>query len=177
MADNDRHLMVNVLRVPHTIVVESPAFQSGGQIPDRHSAYHDGVSPALSWQGIPRDAEALAILVEDPDAPRPLPFAHWLVANLPPTVNRLPNGIPNEAMPQQLQGAIQGVGDKEILGYFGPRPPEGHGTHHYHFQVIALSSKLDLPDRFLREDLISELHTHALAIGDLVGTYERSEPR
>jgi len=28
-------------------------------------------------------------------------------------------------------------------GWFGPRPPAGHGVHHYYFQVFALAQSLE----------------------------------
>ena len=39
---------------------------------------------------------------------------------------------------------MQGRNDNGSWGYFGPRPPAGHGVHHYHFQVFAQDAPLML---------------------------------
>jgi phosphatidylethanolamine-binding protein (PEBP) family uncharacterized protein len=57
-------------------------------------------------------------------------------------------------------------------GWFGPKPPPGHGVHRYYFQVFALDRRLDMgPDTPL-EDLVNALKGAALAEGRLVATYE-----
>ena len=45
-------------------------------------------------------------------------------------------GTPFMAEPVQAQ---QRLTDFATLGYGGPSPPRGHGTHHYHFKLYALA--------------------------------------
>jgi hypothetical protein len=59
-------------------------------------------------------------------------------------------------------------------GYGGPCPPTGHGPHHYHFKLFALSvDKLGLSadPKVLEGENAAE--KHAIARGELLGTYER----
>ena len=60
----------------------------------------------------------------------------------------------------------------------GPRPPAGHGTHHYIFTLYALDEDgdaLGLEQGLDEAALMSALEGHILAQGELVGLYEREE--
>ncbi|MDP6667479.1 MAG: hypothetical protein QF357_08790, partial [Dehalococcoidia bacterium] len=54
----------------------SPAFDDGDSIPVEFTCDGDGSSPPLRWSEPPSGAKALAIVVDDPDAPRRV-FRHW----------------------------------------------------------------------------------------------------
>jgi hypothetical protein len=153
-----------------TLEVLSNALQSNGSIDLRHTAYGNNLSPPLSWTPV-AGAGAYAIIVEDPDAPRETPFVHWLIWNIPGEVDRLPEGLPNDAHLVTPQDAVQGKNDNGSFGYFGPRPPAGTGTHHYHFQIFALDGPLTLhPDADIRA-LVNAMQGRVIADGELVGTY------
>src|SRR5438034_1163728 len=62
----------------------SPAFAPGGRLPERFTADGDGVSPPLTWRGLPDATESLALIVEDPDAPTPRPLVHAIVVDIAP---------------------------------------------------------------------------------------------
>jgi len=68
------------------IELRSPSFGDHQPIPARHAKDHDNLSPALEWSGVPPEAVELAVLCEDPDAPRGT-FTHWVLAGLQPTVS------------------------------------------------------------------------------------------
>jgi hypothetical protein len=68
---------------------------------------------------------------------------------------------------------VQGNNSAGEVGYFGPRPPDGHGVHHYHFQVFALSNRLDMGPETSFQELTNALKGSTLAEGELVGLYER----
>jgi Raf kinase inhibitor-like YbhB/YbcL family protein len=105
-------------------------------------------------------------MCEDPDAPFPEPFVHWIVYGIPPTVHAL-----DGARATQWK---EGRNSKLQTGFTGAAPPSGHGVHHYHFQVLALDKPLDQEEPGLgRGALLSAMRGHVLAFGDLVGTYER----
>jgi hypothetical protein len=154
------------------LMVRSSVFQNGGFIPDRYSAYGDNVSPPLEWNAIPQ-AKAFALIVEDPDAPRAEPFLHWTLWNIPEGTTSLPEGLPAKHRLEHPQGAEQGENGSGSIGWFGPRPPEGHGVHHYHFQVFALSTRLEMPPTTPFNELLNALKGHVLAEGETVGLYER----
>ena len=72
--------------------VTTRSFPDGGVIPNRHAG-EAGVAPELRWSGIPRGAQELVVLCEDPDAPLPKPFVHWALYGIPPSSDALPEGI------------------------------------------------------------------------------------
>src|SRR6267154_3468167 len=56
----------------------------------------DAVSPELQWMQAPRGTESFALIVHDME-PRPRKgvddILHWMVWNMPPTANQLPEGV------------------------------------------------------------------------------------
>ncbi len=154
------------------VAVSSEALNIDDTWPNRHSKYGDDLSPPLQWSEV-EGAQTWALIVEDPDAPRELPFVHWMIWNIPGELTALPENIPNDAHPVTPQGAVQGVNDFGDVGYGGMRPPPGHGVHRYHFQLFAVDGRLDLgPDTDL-QTLTDALKGRVIAQGELIGTYER----
>jgi hypothetical protein len=157
-----------------TLELLSEAVGPDGAFAERHTALGNNLSPPLKWTPV-EGAGAYAIIVEDPDAPREKPFAHWMIWNIPGGLDWLPEGIPNNAHPVTPQGAVQAKNDNGSFGYFGPQPPPGTGTHRYHFQIFALDGPLTLhADADLRA-LVDAMKGHVLADGELVGTVAAPE--
>ena len=153
------------------LTIESPSFADGAEIPDANADYGDGLSPALRWSGVPSGTRSLALLTEDPDAPKG-PFTHWILYNLPGELRELPPSIPQNSEVPQLDGALQGRSSTGAIGYFGPHPPENDPPHHYHFELFCLDAPLPLSAGADRDQIISAMSGHVLAKGELVGTYE-----
>lgn len=153
------------------ITVESSSFPRDGRIPDGYAG-DDGRSPELRWSNVPDGTAELVVLCEDPDAPMPRPFVHWIVYGIPPDTTELSEGLPPTGAPLG-NGIQQGRNSMKKEGYFGPAPPPGHGVHHYHFQVFAVDEPLDLSAPVDRDQLVDAMRDHVLAIGEVVGTYER----
>ena len=156
-----------------SLTVTSPAFQEGHAIPRRHTEDGEDLSPALSWSNLPANTKELALIVDDPDAPRAEPWVHWLLYKIPATTKELPEGIPPHEKPSTPEGAAQGKNRWGTVGYRGPAPPKRHGTHHYHFKLYALDAALDLKPGLDKHDLMNALSGHILGHGELVGTYQR----
>jgi Raf kinase inhibitor-like YbhB/YbcL family protein len=146
------------------LAVTSAAFAEGEAVPKKHSGEGEDVSPPLAWSGAPESTKSFAILCDDPDAPRPRPWVHWIVFNLPAGTTSLPEGAPD---------LTEGANSWGKAAYGGPMPPPGHGVHHYHFQVFALDRMLDLEAGATKEALLAAMEGSILARGELVGTYER----
>jgi Raf kinase inhibitor-like YbhB/YbcL family protein len=143
--------------------ISSSAFQEGGTIPEKFSKNGQNVSPELRIEGVPADAKALAIIVDDPDAPVGL-FTHWLVWNIDPKTDRIAQGsAPN--------GSVQGKNDFGDIGYGGPQPPSG--THRYYFKIFALDGALDLKPGAKRKDLDAAMKGHIVAQGQLMAKYSK----
>jgi len=161
-----------------TIRVTSPAFQAGKPIPKKHAYEGEGqnVSPELSWSGVPEGTRELAFLCDDPDAPRPKPWVHWVAYRIPAETKGFPEGVPGKPGPlSNPPGMLQGKNDWDQHGWGGPLPPPGHGVHHYHFQVFALDTHLQLMAGATKEQLLAAIEGHVLARGEVVGTYERKK--
>jgi len=147
------------------ITVKSAAFGAGKPIPRKHTGEGEDVSPPLNWSGVPPQAKELALICDDPDAPRPKPWVHWVAYKIPAKATSLAEG--------SAGGALEGPNDFGNQGYGGPMPPPGHGTHHYHFKLYALDTELDLGPGANKEKLLKAVQGHVIAEGELVGTYER----
>jgi hypothetical protein len=148
-------------------------FGDGEPIPQQYTQDGKNVSPPLAWEGAPEKTAEYALIVDDPDAPRDEPWVHWVLYNIPPNVDHLPEGIPKGAQPPMPAGALQGANTGGNVGYDGPAPPKGHGTHHYHFKLCALDEALGLQPGLEKTDLLDAVEGHVLEQAELVGTYER----
>lgn len=168
-----RGLLIDEFKSSAQLQVSSTAFASGAGIPRPYSAYGENFSPALSWQGVPPSTQSLALVVEDPDAksPAPSPFVHWTLYALAPSQTTLDESIPAIPRLPTVASAQQGRNSRGTVGYFGPRPPSGDGVHHYHFEVFALDSRLDLPPAASVDQLVAALKGHVIAAGEIVGTF------
>jgi Raf kinase inhibitor-like YbhB/YbcL family protein len=152
---------------------QSPAFPDGKPIPRRHTEDGDDLSPELSWSGLPRGTQELALIVDDPDAPRPEPWVHWVLYKIPADWPGLPEGVSKQESSLGQAGIQQGKNSWGTLGYRGPAPPEGHGVHHYHFKLYALDAPLEASPGLDKRGLMDAMSGHVLAHGELVGTYQR----
>jgi len=155
------------------ITIESPVFKDNEPIPRKYTGEGEDVSPPLRWSGVPEGTRELALIVDDPDAPRPEPWVHWVIYKLPPTLTDLPEGVPATEMLSEPAGAVQGNNTWPKVGYNGPMPPPGHGVHHYHFKLYALDAALDAAPGLDKKALLAKMQGHVLAEGELVGTYQR----
>lgn len=156
-----------------SLALSSSAFRNGEAIPRRHTGDGPDVSPALSWTGVPPGAVELALIVDDPDAPTPQPWVHWVIYRIPASASGLAEGVPPVPSPAQPAGALQGRNSWNTLGYRGPAPPRGHGVHHYHFRLYALDAALNVQAGLDKEALRAAMRGHVIAEAELIGTYQR----
>jgi len=153
----------------------SPAFADGARLPERFTADGAGVSPPLVWGPLPEGTHALALLVEDADAPAPRPLVHAVVWGMPADAGRLEEGA--------IVGDGAGTPDRDVgrnsyfrEGWLPPDPPTGHGSHRYAFQLFALDAGVGDPGETPgRAAVLEAMAGHVLAAGVLIGTYSRGE--
>ena len=143
--------------------LESSAFGHGQAVPARHTCEGQDLSPPLRWAGVPAEARSLALVVDDPDAPRGV-FTHWLAWGIDPSAGGLGEGEPAPS---------EGRNDFGTTGYRGPCPPPGHGRHRYVFRLYALDRELELGSGAGKADLERAIEGRVLATAELIGTYER----
>ena len=139
----------------------------------RHTADGEDLSPPLAWTAVPPGCHELALVVDDPDAPGASPWVHWLLYGISPSLTAVPEGVPPARSLSQLSGSVQGFNSWRCIGYRGPSPPPGHGTHHYRFVLQALDRALHLPPGMERSALFAAMESHVLTRAELVGTYTR----
>ncbi|HLX64837.1 MAG TPA: YbhB/YbcL family Raf kinase inhibitor-like protein [Planctomycetota bacterium] len=156
-----------------TLAIKSSAFDPNMPIPKKFTGEGDDVSPALQWSGIPTETKELALICDDPDAPTPKPWVHWVLYGVPPETAGLPENVKKSNTLTAPKNARQGVNDFGKIGYNGPLPPKGHGTHRYHFKLYALDAPLNLNAGLSKEDVLEAAKKHILAQGEVIGTYER----
>lgn len=154
---------VTPVEAPDVIRVASSAFREGQPIPEQFTCDGGGQIPPLSWDGVPEGANALALVVDDPDAPRGT-FVHWVVLDMPVDTRGLDAG----AVPR---GAVEATNSAGQASWFPPCPPSG--THRYRFTVYALSDRTGLPGGAGLDRALRVVGSTATARGRLVGTYAR----
>lgn len=152
-----------------TIQLTSKSFQAGATIPKPFTGDGADLSPPLQWSKPPAGTESIALICDDPDAPRGT-WVHWVLFNLPSATHELEEGISTDAT--LSNGAKQGTNDFGNLGYGGPAPPKGK-PHRYFFKLYALSKKLDLASGATKSELEAAMKGHVLAEAKLMGIYQR----
>jgi Raf kinase inhibitor-like YbhB/YbcL family protein len=151
------------------MLIRSPAFSDGAGIPRQYTCEGQDMSPPLEWSGLPPDTRSLVLLCDDPDAPAGT-WHHWAMYDIPPSSAGLPEGA---GQPSGAKSFKQGVNDFGRIGYGGPCPPRGHGPHHYHFRLLALSAdRLQFRKQPSCRDIEREARKHVLAEAMLVGIFQ-----
>jgi Raf kinase inhibitor-like YbhB/YbcL family protein len=132
-----------------TFTVDSIEVKPGGKIAEKHVFKGFGceggnVSPSLKWSNAPAGTKSFAVTVYDPDAPTGSGWWHWVMFNIPSSVNSLAQGAGDPSAGKAPQGAVQSRTDFGKPGYGGPCPPKGDKPHRYIFAVYALKvDKID----------------------------------
>ena len=145
----------------------SSAFADGAAVPRRFTCDGENLSPPLQWSDAPTGTRSFVLLCDDPDAPAGT-WHHWAAYDLPPTVRELAVGA------AQNKNIKQAVNDFRKTGYGGPSPPHGHGPHHYHFRLLALSiDHLRAQANASCPEIEREARKYTITEATLVGWYER----
>ena len=144
--------------------LRSSAFTNNTPIPARFSRDGENVSPPLEWSGLPDEAVELALICEDPDAPRGT-FVHWLVGGIAPMDAALDVG-------QTPEGSVVGRNDFGNTGWDGPQPPPG-AAHRYYFRLYALNAPANLRSGFDADQLRRAAASNEADSATLIGLFQR----
>jgi len=143
--------------------IESSAFNQNNPIPPQYTCDGADQAPPLKITGVPETAKAIALIMDDPDAPTKT-WVHWTIWNIPAQeVLTLDGELP--------VGAVQGVTSFGSIGYGGPCPPSG--THRYFFKAFALDVELDLSPDTTADGLEKAMNDHVVDKAGLLGIYSR----
>jgi Raf kinase inhibitor-like YbhB/YbcL family protein len=143
------------------MTITSPAFEKGGTMPTEFSRNGGDHSPPLTIRDVPRDAQSLVLIMDDPDAPSGT-FTHWVAFNLDPVDQQIPPAA-------RLPDVGHGQNDWSELGYGGPRPPSGE--HRYFFHLFALDCPLALPEGSRRREVDFAMRGHVIEQTELMARY------
>jgi Raf kinase inhibitor-like YbhB/YbcL family protein len=133
------------------LTLSSPDVKTGAPVARAFVWNKDGCNgenrtPRLTWDAPPAGTRSIALMVVDPDAPKPGGWVHWRVG-MPARARALSSMLPAHG--------VTGKNDFGTVGWGGPCPPPGQ-LHHYVFTLFAL-------DR----------DNHVLATSKLVPVYRR----
>ncbi|MFH1398356.1 MAG: YbhB/YbcL family Raf kinase inhibitor-like protein [Candidatus Omnitrophota bacterium] len=140
--------------------ISSPEFNHNQSIPSKFTCEGKNINPALIIDVLPKDAQSLALIVDDPDAPMGT-WVHWVVFDIP-LINKIDeNSIPGK----------QGITSSGKKDFHGPCPPSG--THRYFFKIYALDTKLNLKEGISKKELEAAMQGHILDKAELIGLYKK----
>lgn len=145
------------------LTLTSSAFKPGEQIPEMYGCHSKNISPPLQWRDIPEGTKSLVLIMDDPDAPKGV-WVHWVLYNIPPTINSL-----NENISKLPAGTQVGFNSWKHKNYGGPCPPSG--THRYFFKLYALDIQLAIKDNPDKSTIEAAIKGHTLASAELMGKY------
>lgn len=142
----------------------SPDFQKNQRIPKKFTCHGQNQSPRLEVSGVPEATQSLALIMDDPDAPKGN-WLHWIMWNIPTDTKE----ISSKDIPT---GATEGVNDFKEFGYGGPCPP--NSIHQYRFFLYALDKKTHLDKMASRVELEMAMEGHIIASCELNAYYGQS---
>jgi hypothetical protein len=151
------------IKMEQVMVLSSSAFENNGTIPSVYTCDGSGISPPLEITNVPKNAQSLALIVEDPDVPSGT-VTHWIIWNIPPQKSQF-------AEDEKIDFP-QGITVAGTTGYKVPCPPSG--THRYFFKLYALDTMLDLGDGSTKDNLVHAMDGHILEQATLMGKYSRT---
>jgi len=177
--DNTILLRTKVLNAPKLtsqaltpFTVGSPDFSTGGLLPKANTCDGLGISPALTFSGVPSNAQSLAVMMDTIPGPlRPGEVDignhfYLILYDIPTNTTTIPAGATNiGTLGQNFQG--------KKLGYTPPCS-QGSGMKEYTITAFALSEKLNLdPAQATESALLKAVEGKTIAKSVMVAKYQR----
>lgn len=177
--DNTILLRTKILTAPKlssqsaaSFTVGSPDFSNGGLLPKANTCDGSGISPALSFIGVPSNTQSLAVIMDTIPGPlRPGEVDignhfYLILYDIPASTQSIPAGATNiGTLGQNFQG--------KKLGYTPPCS-QGSGMKEYTITAFALAEKLNLdPLQATEASLLKAMEGKVIAKSVLVAKYQR----
>ena len=166
----------NLIDIPSSmgkahLMVTSAEVKTNTLIPQDNSNYGKSLSPQVTWTKGPASTKSYVVALEDSDAQaRGAPITHWVAFNIPASVTSLPGGLPPQGAGAVPAGMMFGNNIRGQPAYMGPGTPP-KATHHYHLQVLAIDTTLDLMQGAARADIAKAIDGHVVGTGEVVGLF------
>lgn len=148
--------------------ITSTTFENNSDMPAKYTCQGADTSPPLTISGVPKNAESLVLVMDDPDAPDPaaprMVWDHWVVFNIPPNTQEIAEGSAPEGM--------AGLNSWARHDYGGPCPPIG--KHRYFFKLYALDTTLDLDANANKAAVMAAMKGHIIEQAELIGLYKKN---
>lgn len=143
--------------------LKSPVFKNNGFLVSKYTCDSININPPLMIKNVPKNAQSLALVIDDIDAPAGI-FTHWLVWNIDVNTKEIPeNFVP--------LNSVEGITSWGKSGYSGPCPHTG--VHRYFFKLFALDIKLDLSPKSDISEFSKTIKNHIIAKSELIGKYPK----
>jgi Raf kinase inhibitor-like YbhB/YbcL family protein len=153
------------------IILHSISFGAGGDIPSSYTCKGEGVSPEISWEGVPDGARSYVMIATDWDGPSPRfrlgAFTHWILYNIPRGVHQIKSAV--TAAELQQEKIEVGNNSSDAAAYKPPCPPLG--KHRYLFRLYVLDVAQIHPSTGDRGSVMEAMRDHVLAFGEIVGLF------
>jgi hypothetical protein len=154
-----------------SVFVRSVSFNAGADMSAAYTCKGEGVSPEISWDGVPENARSFVLIATDWDGPSPKfrlgNVTHWLLYDIPVNVREIKSAVTSAEL--KRSNIESGNNSSDAAAYMPPCPPLG--KHRYLFRVYALDvPKIDplSPDR---DGVMTAMKGRVLAYGEVVGMF------
>lgn len=154
---------------------DSSTSGSTGMIPAKYAmkAVQGGrnVSIPYRWSPAVQGVKSYALVLVD-TAPVANSWVHWMVIDIPPSATSIPEGASGTG--RMPTGAKELRNTFGVVGYGGPQPPAGTGSHPYVATLYALDvPELELPTGATLSQFKQAVAGHVVASETCTGRFER----
>jgi Raf kinase inhibitor-like YbhB/YbcL family protein len=157
--------------LPKTVILHSISFSAGSDIPASYTCKGEGVSPEISWEGVPDNSRSFVLVATDWDGPSPRfrlgSFTHWVLYNIPHGVHQIKSAVKTAELNQEQIDV--GNNSSNAAGYKPPCPPLG--KHRYLFRLYVLDVAQIHPSSPDRDSVMEAMRDHVLAFGEIAGLF------
>lgn len=145
--------------VSGALALTSNVFHDGETIPQENRCV--APSPDLAWTGGPSDAMSYAIVMKDVTPGFSNGALHWVLFDVPSTVNSLPEGVPVGYAPAAPAGAHQAPIWNGTKGFNGPCG--GNNTYELTLHAMDVATLPGIDEASAGRAAVTAIESHSTA--------------